>query len=130
MKYTTLLSITLAFVAAGCEGSKEQTEVGSDITAIEQGAMAIEELNEICPNSYCVGAFNYQFEELICKKKSCTLKFSAEERDTQKTIEGALRLKGVGGQTIVAKENGLDYVSDAFYDALNGALRDWEDKQA
>jgi|GEM_PF-5672222 len=129
MKHTPFPSIIFALLVVGCEGSNQQNDVTSNLTAIEQSTMAIEELNRICPDSYCQGGFGYKFEELTCTRKSCTLKFSAEKRNTQTMVEGILTLKGVGANTIVSNEDGLDYVSDAFYDAFDDELLDWEGTQ-
>jgi hypothetical protein len=129
MKHTPLLSTFIAVLVVGCEGPNQQNEVTSNLTAVEQSTMAIEELNRICPDSYCQRGFDYKFAELACTKKSCTLKFSAEKLNAQTMVEDMLTLKGVSANTIVSNEDGLDYVSDAFYDAFDGALLDWEDTQ-
>lgn len=123
------LSIVFALLVAGCGGPNQQNEVTSNLTAIEQSTMAIEELNRICPDSYCQRGFGYKFVELTCAKKNCTLKFSAEKRNTQTMVEGMLTLKGISANTIVSNEGGLDYISDAFYDAFDDALLEWEDAQ-
>lgn len=60
----------------------EATPPGGEPEATEAAGgpeeQALAQLNEMCPENWCAGDFQYQFQSLVCEGEECTLGFHAE----------------------------------------------------
>jgi len=90
----------------------------------DQASGILDDMNELCGDTLCEGAFDYRFKQLECVDSHCTLTFGAshyEERGYQRysiefDVEGP-----------VMDEWGS---SIAFNKASGAAIRSWEEAQA
>ncbi|MFK8003758.1 MAG: hypothetical protein AB8H86_29620 [Polyangiales bacterium] len=94
--------------------------------SVAQGSAAgfsdfVETLNELCPDTWCEGAFNFEFQRVTCEADECLIAFRA-----QHFAEGAPWLE----DTIPVKRDDLQledgYPGERFFDAASEALIDWE----
>ena len=89
----------------------------------EDAKAVLADLNELCPDSWCEGEFDYNFTRLTCEKQNkCRLFFTAKKHEGGKPIDTHVDLSG------------FDKVPDikgtgAFDEALMEALSKWEESQ-
>ena len=93
----------------------------------EQLAERIEYLNELCPDTFCEGQFNYQFKKLEClDAKTCVLSFEAKDQDHPKAKLIAAAVP-VGGFTALKQDDEAEFVyENSFDDKVGQALAKWE----
>ena len=93
----------------------------------EQLAERIEYLNELCPDTFCEGQFNYQFKKLEClDAKTCVLSFEAKDQDHPKA-KPISAVVPVGGFTSLKQDDDQDFVyENSFDDKVGQALAKWE----
>lgn len=81
----------------------------------------VETLNELCPDTWCEGAFNFEFQRITCDADDCQIAFRA-----QHFAEGAPWT----ADTIPVKRSDLQledgYPDERFFDAASEALIEWE----
>ena len=90
-------------------------------------------LNELCPDVWCEGEFNYDFKTLVCDAgASCTLRFDAKHYETDQEKSGSLplpalslRCTGTSDRTFCT---GLG-PTEAFSEPFSSALQKWERAQ-
>ncbi len=133
----TLIAVGGLFLALAACGGGEAPEGEESAAAAEEAyapattgavaespeASAVAQLNEMCPDNWCMGDYRYRFETLTCGEASCTLGFTAE---------------GAGGsrQGSVDVEFDLPLVDEfgdlevSYFERVTDALDEWEPAQA
>lgn len=125
-----------AGAGAGSGADDEETAVDVDAPPTEQELAAqVEMLNDVCPDTWCEGEFDYKFQELACEGESCTLRFEAQHFESEEryaphelTIEGfdrVLECSAWSGSGASRRCTGRG-MSSSFNESLNRAIRQWE----
>ena len=93
----------------------------------DQLAERIDYLNELAPDTYNEGEFNYTFTKLACDAKdNCELSFTAVNQDTHKKYTSAVAVKGFDKLKLDDSE---DFKWEGSFDEkVSNALLDWEAK--
>ncbi|MEW5743626.1 MAG: GIDE domain-containing protein [Myxococcota bacterium] len=120
----------VAAAAAGEEAPAPAAEAapadGAPYSAA-QLAERVEYLNELCPDTYCEGEFEFNFTKLTCDAKdSCELSFTAESHDTHKKYTSAVAVKGF--DKLVLSDSDDFKWEGSFDEKVSNALLDWEMK--
>ncbi len=96
----------------------------------EQLAERIDELNEVCGDTYCEGNFNYNFKKLTCSdEKHCVVSFTARNRETKsaKPVWVELEIANFRSSSMSGTEEDKNYVYEgSVEDAVGQALMKWE----
>lgn len=81
------------------------------------------DLNELCPDSWCEGDFDYKFTKLTCEQQNkCRLFFTAKKHEGGKPVDTHVDLSGF--DKVLDTEG-----TGAFDEALSEALVEWEESQ-
>ena len=83
----------------------------------------IDVMNDICPDTYCEGEYDWNFKSLSCAAGECKLAFKATHHESGKTFD----------EKVSFNFSGVPLDSDhvptaAFDDAMNSAIDKWERK--
>lgn len=109
--------LTISATGAGLP-SQDSAAQGSSPVGLSE---FVETLNELCPDTWCEGAFNFEFQRIACEDDDCQLSFRA-----QHFAEGAPWVV----DTIPVKREDLQledgYPGERFFDAASAAIGDWE----
>ncbi|MCC6333454.1 MAG: hypothetical protein IT380_05655, partial [Myxococcales bacterium] len=93
----------------------------------EQLAERVDYLNELCPDTYCEGEFDFKFTKLSCDAKdSCELSFTAQKYDNHKKFTSAVAVKGFD-KLVLADADDFKW-EGSFDEKVSNALLDWEVK--
>ncbi|MFZ5445071.1 MAG: GIDE domain-containing protein [Myxococcota bacterium] len=93
----------------------------------EELASRVEELNELCGDSWCEGQFDYHFEQLTCADAThCALRFTAKDQEHPKAKPYTAEVE-VSGFTALSPDPSVEYVYEGSFDQKVGdALFAWE----
>ena len=93
----------------------------------EQLSSRVAELNELCPDTFCEGQFNYEFKKLDCLDAThCVLSFVAKDQDHPKAKPMNADV-AVGGFTALVPDATKEFVYEGSFDQKVGeALGKWE----
>ncbi len=113
-----------ASAAASASPSAKPAEkkgvTGAAITA-DQAKAVIKEMNELCPDTWCEGEFQWTFKTLECQPKKCKLSFSAKKEKAKAAQDDAIEI-AYDGEILDASGS----MTDPFQEALNKAIDAWE----
>lgn len=124
-----ILGIALLF--AGCAPSQAPEESG-ETAVIEEAASegetsaeteAVSQLNATCPENWCMGDYQYEFQRIACVGANCTLTFTAE-RDGE-SHGGVLTLDY--DEPLIDEFDDLEV---SYFERVTDALDEWESAQA
>jgi hypothetical protein len=89
-------------------------------------AARVDELNDLCAETWCSGAFQYHFSALRCPNtKACVLSFSAND-DQQRTFNTEVTLRG-----FTTLQSGDPFVyQGSLEEAVSQSLEAWETHQS
>jgi hypothetical protein len=113
--------------ADGDDAKAEEKQDGAAYTD-EQLASRVDDLNEICGDTYCEGSFDYQFKKLACADAThCVLSFTAKNQDKKnaKPMDVELEIAGFSKLSPSADEE-FKY-EGSFDEAVGNALMKWEE---
>jgi hypothetical protein len=79
----------------------------------------VEMLNEMCPDTYCEGEYDYRFTTLACAGAHCDLAFTAS-REGSAAIPASMRIPSA----FLRNEDGD--LGEEFYDSVADGLAAWE----
>ena len=111
---------------AAAEGDEVPAAPGAAYTA-EQLASRVADLNELCPDTFCEGQFNYDFKKLDCLDAThCVLSFVAKDQDHPKA-KPMNAVVPVGGFTALVADPDKEFVYEGSFDEkVSEALMKWE----
>jgi hypothetical protein len=91
----------------------------------EDLANRVTELNDLCGDTWCEGAFNYNFTKLSCDEgRGCALAFTATNANDKKAYDSVVV---VSGFEELRPAPGADYKYEGSFDeAVGNALSAWE----
>jgi hypothetical protein len=94
----------------------------------EQLASRVAELNELCPDTFCEGQFNYTFKKLECADAThCLLSFTAKDQDKPAAKPYDAQVK-VEGFTALVRDPEAEFVYEGSFDErVSMALMKWEE---
>ncbi len=110
-------------------GEMEPAEAAYEETGVEGAAGAsaeadaVAQLNEFCPENWCMGDYQYQFEEIVCAEASCTLSFTAER-------DGEAMAGSVEFDYDVPLIDEFGDLEAGYFERVTDALDEWESAQA
>ncbi|MDP3157037.1 MAG: GIDE domain-containing protein [Archangium sp.] len=112
--------------AAPAVAAAEGEEKKGAFTA-EELATRVADLNELCPDTFCEGQFNYDFKKLDCLDAShCTLSFVAKDQDHPRAKPMNAEVL-VSGFTALNADPEKEFVYEGSFDEKVGeALAKWE----
>ena len=94
----------------------------------EQLASRVAELNELCPDTFCEGSFNYDFKKLDCADAThCTLSFVAKNQANKKAKPMNAQVEVVGFTALVPDADKEFVYEGSFDDKVGAALGKWEE---
>ena len=93
--------------------------------AADDLAKRVDELNELCGDTWCEGSFNYKFTKLSCDgDRGCALAFTASNSDTKKNYDAMVVVKGF---TELRQDPNKEFKFEGSFDeAVGNALSAWE----
>jgi hypothetical protein len=111
--------------------AEEPDDGEADVTVGKGGYTAedlsnrVDELNELCPDTFCEGEFNYEFKSLVCDApKSCVLSFTANKHESKKAFDAQVVIAGF---TELRPDYEKEFVYEGSFDEKVGnALMKWE----
>jgi E3 Ubiquitin ligase len=107
--------------------TEEAEDTGSGGYTAEELTNRVAELNDLCPDTFCEGSFNYDFKSIVCTDaKHCTLSFTAKsnEKPNLKPYEASVEVKGF---TALSPDPDKEFVYEGSFDEKVGdALGKWE----
>ena len=111
---------------AKAEGETEAAPEAAFTT--EQLTSRVAELNELCPDTFCEGQFNYDFKKLDCADAShCTLSFVANDSDHPKAKPMTAQVEVVGFTALVPDADKEFVYEGSFDEKVGAALSKWEE---
>ncbi len=116
---------------AGQAAAEEPDDGEADLTVGKGGYTAedlsnrVDELNELCPDTFCEGEFNYEFKSLVCDApKSCVLSFTANKHESKKAFDAQVVIAGF---TELRPDYEKEFVYEGSFDEkVSNALMKWE----
>ncbi len=105
------------------EAYEEGYEEAAGEGAAGAEADAVAQLNEMCPENWCMGDYQYEFLEIACAGASCTLSFTAE-RDGE-SLDGTVELDY--DEPLIDEFGDLE---PGYFERVTDALDEWESAQA
>lgn len=129
--YAILSAMVLVFAACGPapEESAEAPpledafEEVADAGIVSAEAEAVSQLNDMCPENWCMGDYQYEFAEIVCAGASCTLTFTAEGGG--ESHDGAVELDY--DEPLIDEFGDLE---PGYFERVTDALDEWEIAQA
>ncbi len=121
-----------AKAAPSAPAAAEEPDDGeADLTVGKGGYTAedlsnrVDELNELCPDTFCEGEFNYEFKSLVCDApKSCVLSFTANKHESKKAFDAQVVIAGF---TELRPDYEKEFVYEGSFDEkVSNALMKWE----
>jgi len=99
--------------------------VGKGGYTAEDLSNRVDELNELCPDTFCEGEFNYEFKSLVCDApKSCVLSFTANKHESKKAFDAQVVIAGF---TELRPDFEKEFVYEGSFDEkVSNALMKWE----
>lgn len=93
-----------------------------------EGARAhvVAEINELCPDTFCEGDFDWVFDSLACRPDACTLSFHARYYEAGSPVL-VDHVEITGWTRVVDDLNGTLAISEPFWAATCEAISTWED---
>jgi hypothetical protein len=89
------------------------------------GKPIVDAMNDICPDTYCEGRFDWKFETVTCAKGKCALAFTAKDQDKGKVHTSKAEFR------FAERALGDDgAATEAFQKAIDDAILAWEEKHA
>lgn len=116
---------------AGAAGQLQQVAEEAQRQAAErrqQEQAVLGELNELCPDSWCEGAWSYQFTSFRCPAgnlQPCALGATVQSNDTA----GLSRPIQLEVSSLVTQRDPQGALSDAFYEEINRVIASWEETE-
>lgn len=83
------------------------------------GDLVVDALNEICPDVWCEGDYDYTFQSVACSPAGCVVTFDA--RSEGRTLHDTITVTGVTSATDASGE-----MSEVFAERFTDALGEWE----
>ena len=130
MKNMSILLVCI-FICACCkENSEPKNEEAAAPPPVKQWKLSEEDakavlmdLNELCPDSWCEGEFDYKFTGLTCEKQTkCRLFFTAKKHEGGKPIDAHVDISGF--------DKVMDTEGTGMFDGtMMEALAKWEESQ-
>lgn len=137
---TSILGMVLLLAACAPSPAPEESGEGAPMEEMEEGYEeayeeaagegapgaeedAVSQLNEMCPENWCLGDFQYEFLEIACAGASCTLGFTAE-RDGE-SLDGTVALDY--DEPLIDEFGDLE---PGYFERVTDALDEWESAQA
>ncbi len=123
------LAIALAgFALAACNlsSSPSSNDAKGGTLTTQQSKEVVEYLDELCPDTFCEGEFEYDFESFSCDEKKCTLGFSAQHHERKGKKKANVSVKRP--EQLIDEE--IEGPSDELFENISDALIDWEESNA
>ncbi|HEY1088531.1 MAG TPA: GIDE domain-containing protein, partial [Archangium sp.] len=115
-------------VAAPAVADAKQDEAPGAAFSNEQLASRVDELNELCPDTFCEGQFNYTFKKLECAdEKTCVLSFTAKDQDKPSAKPYEAQVQVDGFTALVPDPDGEFVYEGSFDEKVSMALMKWEE---
>ncbi|MFO0599514.1 MAG: GIDE domain-containing protein [Myxococcaceae bacterium] len=114
--------------ADGEENAADEGAANAAAYTDEDLASRVEDLNEMCGDTFCEGQFDYQFKKLACADAThCTLSFTAKNQDKKNSKPMDVELE-VAGFKALRQDLEKDFVYEGSFDeAVSNALMKWEE---
>lgn len=132
-KTFAILGLVLLFAACGPSQAPEESgetapiEEASEEVAGEDApgaeAAAISQLNDMCPENWCMGDTQYEFAQIDCSAASCTLTFTAERGG--KSYDGTVEFDY--DEPLIDEFGDLEA---GYFERVTDMLDEWESAQA
>lgn len=131
-KTFAILGMVLLFAACAPSQAPEESRetapieeaseevAGEGATGAE--AAAISQLNDMCPENWCMGDYQYEFTQIACTGASCTLTFAAERRG--ESYDGAVEFDY--DEPLIDEFGDLEA---GYFERVTDALDEWESSQ-
>jgi hypothetical protein len=94
----------------------------ADHVDVAAGTSVVNELNELCGDTFCEGSYDWIFKSLACRAGQCTLAFTATSAATERVFDDKIQFPFRG------RIGDADGLTEKFTIAVGRALAAWERK--
>jgi hypothetical protein len=126
IKSLTVVPVAAPVAAADSEKAEDEAPAVAGAYTQAQLTERVAALNELCPDTFCEGSFEYEFKKLTCLDAThCVLAFTATHHEKKKPMDVELPIGNFKSLTISDTE---EYVYEGSFDeAVGNALMKWEE---
>lgn len=119
-KVTASAAQTAAASASAAASAEAKGPTAATISK-DQAKKLVAEMNELCPDTWCEGEFDFKFKSIDCQPKKCKLAFNAKKHGAKAAQDDSIEI-AYEGAILDAKGD----ETDPWNDALTKAIEAWE----